>query len=150
MCILFNILLLLIKKLNIINDFLLLLYYMHIFPIFLCMRGRKVKKKGLNIHLVPIFVVFIQFGPYFHFGFNQVLIFVKLWSIWSFSLTVFKQLTFLNNTCHVSTPSFFIFLFFILFYFIFLFLLIFSNFFKFFYFKKFVHVSSHNCATCQS
>jgi len=26
--------------------------------------------KGLNIHLVPIFVVFIQFGPYFRFVFN--------------------------------------------------------------------------------
>ena len=28
------------------------------------------KKKGLNIHLVPIFVDFIQFGPYFRFMFN--------------------------------------------------------------------------------
>jgi len=25
---------------------------------------------GLNIHLVPIFVDFIQFGPYFRFMFN--------------------------------------------------------------------------------
>jgi len=25
---------------------------------------------GLNIHLVPIFIDFIQFGPYFRFMFN--------------------------------------------------------------------------------
>jgi len=29
-----------------------------------------IKQQGLNIHLVPIFVDFIQFGPYFHFMFN--------------------------------------------------------------------------------
>jgi len=46
---------------------------------------------GLNIHSVPIFVDFIQFGLYCRLMFNYIFIFVKLWSIWSFSLTVFKR-----------------------------------------------------------
>ena len=45
--------------------------------------------KGLNIHLVPILVVFIKFGHHFRFVLNYD-IFVKFWSIWSFLLTMFK------------------------------------------------------------
>jgi len=36
---------------------------------------------GLNIHLVPIFVKIIQFGPYFRCLVNLVFIFVKLHSM---------------------------------------------------------------------
>jgi len=33
--------------------------------------------KGLNIHLVPIFVVFIQFGPYFRQIVVNLVLFTK-------------------------------------------------------------------------
>jgi len=39
---------------------------------------------GLNIYLIPIFVVYVQFGHHFRFTFNYVLILIKFWSIWSF------------------------------------------------------------------
>jgi len=47
-------------------------------------------KKGLNTHLVPIFVKIIQSGPYFGCLFNLVLVLVKSHSIESFWQTKLK------------------------------------------------------------
>jgi len=51
------------------------------------------KVSGLNIYLVFIFVKIIQFGPYFRYLFNLVIIYVKSYSIESFWQTVLKLLT---------------------------------------------------------
>ena len=48
---------------------------------------------GLNLHLVPIFVKIIQFGPYFRCLFNLVIVLVKSHSIESFWQIELKLLT---------------------------------------------------------
>ena len=91
--------------------------------------------------MVPILVKFFQISPNFGFVFKYVPIFVNFVQLGPFLLTPFKSLTSMNNECHVSLRGFFQF-FWILFIYLFIFYL------KLFNFFLNVHMSIQECATC--